>query len=110
VLPVAIVMALSAGYEICEWIAGASVGSSLGDAFLGAQGDPWDSQEDMACAAGGAMLAASLLRWRHSRAEARDPYRGGRARGLTAYGFAGPSGESAPAARASSSVSRARSL
>ena len=61
VLPVAIVMALSAGYEICEWIAGVSVGSSLGDAFLGAQGDPWDSQEDMACAAVGAMVAASLL-------------------------------------------------
>ena len=120
VLPVAIVMALSAGYEICEWIAGVSVGSGLGDAFLGAQGDPWNSQEDMACAAVGAMLAASLLRWQHSRAEAgrteRGPYRGGRvpapsrATALATYGLAGPSGERAAAARASSSVSRARSL
>ena len=73
----------------------------------------------MACAAVGAMLAASLLRWQHSRAEAvteREPYRGGRvpapsrATALAAYGLAGPSGERAAAARASSSVSRARSL
>lgn len=120
VLPVAIVMALSAGYEICEWIAGVTVGGNLGDAFLGAQGDPWDSQEDMACAAVGAMVAASLLRWHHSRAEARhaarDPHRGGRvaapsrATALAAYGLPGPPGERAPAARASSSVSRARSV
>jgi hypothetical protein len=64
----------------------------------------------------GAMLAASLLRWHHSRAEARDPYRGGRvpapsrATALATYGLAGPSGERAAAARASSSVSRARSV
>src|SRR4051794_19359823 len=105
-------VALSAGPEICEWIAGVSVGRSQGDAFPAAQGDPWDSQEDMACAAVGAMLAASLLRWHHSRAEARDPYRGGRAPAPSraTYGLAGPSGERAAAARASSSVSRARSV
>jgi uncharacterized membrane protein YjdF len=28
--------------------------------FLGTQGDPWDAEKDMACALGGALVAAAL--------------------------------------------------
>ena len=41
------------------------------DDFLGTQGDPWDTQSDMACALIGAIVALTLLsRW-HDRSLAR---------------------------------------
>ena len=56
--------AISAWYELIEW--GAAVALQQGaDAFLGSQGDPWDTQEDMACAGLGALLALTLLRRWH---------------------------------------------
>ena len=58
--------AISAWYELIEW--GAAVALQQGaDAFLGSQGDPWDTQEDMACAGLGALLALTLLRRWHDR-------------------------------------------
>ena len=65
-LPVELVLAFSAVYEIIEWVAAANVDPSAGLAFLGAQGDVWDAQKDMLVAAIGAalaMLIVMLLRW-----------------------------------------------
>jgi putative membrane protein len=44
-------------YELIEWGAAANVDASAGLAFLGAQGDVWDAQKDMALAGLGAILA-----------------------------------------------------
>ena len=68
-LPITFIMASSMFYEICEWLAAGLLGAGQGEAFLGAQGDSWDAQKDMALATGGAVLAmmgAKLSkRWRH---------------------------------------------
>jgi putative membrane protein len=55
-------LAFSAFYEISEWLVALLLGSSA-DAFLGTQGDPWDTQWDMFLALCGATLALALL-WR----------------------------------------------
>lgn len=58
-------MASHAGlYEVIEWLAAASVGGELGQAFLGTQGDEWDAQKDMALAILGSLLVMPILRWR----------------------------------------------
>lgn len=63
-------LAFSAFYELVEWWAALVLGAGA-DAFLGTQGDPWDTQSDMACAGLGALLAMTLLtRW-HDRSIAR---------------------------------------
>ena len=57
------VLGLSAAYELLEWQTAVWTGSSA-DAFLGTQGDPWDTQWDMACALIGASLGlATLAPW-----------------------------------------------
>src|SRR5256714_7470962 len=62
-----ICLAVSAAYELLEWRVAVATGSAA-DAFLGTQGDPWDTQEDMATAAIGALVAEPLMgRW-HDRA------------------------------------------
>lgn len=60
-------LGLSASYELLEWQTAVWTGSSA-DAFLGSQGDPWDTQWDMACALIGASLALGLLGRIHDRA------------------------------------------
>lgn len=45
-LVVCICMAISAWYELLEWLSAIIMGQSA-DAFLGTQGDPWDAQTDM---------------------------------------------------------------
>ncbi|HET8888678.1 MAG TPA: DUF2238 domain-containing protein [Candidatus Angelobacter sp.] len=58
-----ICLAVSAAYELLEWRVAVTTGSAA-DAFLGTQGDPWDTQEDMATAAIGAVTALLLFsRW-----------------------------------------------
>ncbi|HXI20293.1 MAG TPA: DUF2238 domain-containing protein [Gemmatimonadales bacterium] len=59
-------LALSATYELVEWGTALATGSAA-DAFLGTQGDPWDTQEDMFMAAIGAALALWLLPRIHDR-------------------------------------------
>lgn len=59
-------LALSASYELLEWRVAVGTGSAA-DAFLGTQGDPWDTQEDMATAAVGALVALLLLPKIHDR-------------------------------------------
>lgn len=58
-----ICLAVSAAYELLEWRVAVATGSAA-DAFLGTQGDPWDTQEDMATAAIGALMAMVFFsRW-----------------------------------------------
>jgi putative membrane protein len=59
-------LALSACYELVEWWA-ALLGGSAADAFLGTQGDPWDTQWDMFLALCGAVLGQLLLSRRQDR-------------------------------------------
>ena len=56
----ALCLAISAFYEFVEWFA-AVLGGSSADAFLGTQGDVWDTQWDMLMAFIGAMTAQILL-------------------------------------------------
>ncbi|WP_005036577.1 DUF2238 domain-containing protein [Holophaga foetida] len=59
-LPLDMVLALSAIYEIIEALTAHSAAPHLGDAFLGTQGDIWDAQKDMAMAATGAVVAMAV--------------------------------------------------
>ena len=59
-------LAISASYELIEWLA-ALLGGSSADAFLGTQGDVWDTQWDMFMALVGALSALTLLSRVHDR-------------------------------------------
>jgi putative membrane protein len=59
-------LAISACYEFIEWAA-AEIGGSQADAFLGTQGDVWDTQWDMLMALIGAIASQLLLSRRHDR-------------------------------------------
>ena len=62
-LVTAVALAVSALYELLEWGAAVALGAGA-DEFLATQGDPWDTQSDMALAWIGAMVAQALLaRW-----------------------------------------------
>jgi len=63
---VSICLAISASYELIEWAAAILTGTKA-QAFLGSQGDVWDTQWDMALALLGAILALSLLGKLHDR-------------------------------------------
>jgi putative membrane protein len=56
-LPLDLTLSLSAVYEILEWVAVQVAEPGAGLAFLGTQGDEWDTQKDMALAASGALIA-----------------------------------------------------
>ena len=66
----AICLAISACYEFIEWWA-AIIGGGSAEAFLGMQGDVWDTQWDMFMALCGAISAQLLLAGVHDRALAR---------------------------------------
>lgn len=63
-LVVCICLAVSATYELVEWLV-ALTSKEAADSFLGAQGDPWDTQADMALALVGACAALLMLRRWH---------------------------------------------
>ncbi|MBT9497216.1 MAG: DUF2238 domain-containing protein [Zoogloea sp.] len=63
-------LAISAVYELVEWRAAVMLGQGA-DAFLGTQGDPWDTQSDMAMALIGALAGQILLGGWHDRQLAR---------------------------------------
>lgn len=65
-LVVCVCMAISATYELVEWTS-AEVGGAQSDAFLGTQGDPWDTQKDMLMAGIGAVAALLALPRIHDR-------------------------------------------
>src|SRR4029453_3028172 len=62
----AICLAVSACYEFVEWFA-AVIGGGTAEAFLGTQGDVWDTQWDMFTALIGAITAQLLLSGIHNR-------------------------------------------
>jgi putative membrane protein len=71
-LALCVAMAISAWYELLEWWVAAATGSAA-DAFLGTQGDPWDTQKDMLLAGIGAVVAMTLMVRLHDRSLARLP-------------------------------------
>jgi putative membrane protein len=75
-LVVCVCLAVSATYELIEWLA-AILGGSSADAFLGTQGDVWDTQWDMFMALVGAVSALLLLSREHDRELARLAARDG---------------------------------
>ena len=72
VLVTAFCLAVSACYEFIEWWA-ALLGGESADAFLGTQGDVWDTQWDMFLALIGAVVAQLTLSRVHDRQLARLP-------------------------------------
>jgi putative membrane protein len=60
-LPLDVVLAASAVYEIIESTTARLSAPELGDAFLGTQGDIWDAQKDMTAAAAGALLTMLVV-------------------------------------------------
>ena len=63
-LVVCVCLAISAAYELVEWRTAVAKGEAA-EAFLGTQGDPWDTHWDMATALIGAVAAQLLLSRRH---------------------------------------------
>jgi len=62
-LAVAICLGISSAYELIEWAAALAMGQGA-DEFLGTQGNPWDTQEDMFMALVGAVVALlTITRW-----------------------------------------------
>jgi len=72
-LPVVIMLGFGAAYEIIEAVAASVLSPDAGDAFLGLQGDPWDTHKDMFMALAGASigmaLTAAAVRLRGRRAD-----------------------------------------
>jgi putative membrane protein len=64
VLVFSVCLAFSAFYELVEWWTALAVGEDA-EAFLGTQGDPWDTQTDMFLAGVGAIAALVLLARTH---------------------------------------------
>ncbi len=64
-------LGISAFYELLEWWVAALSGTAA-EAFLGTQGDVWDTQKDMALAGIGATLALLMLGKMHDRALKRE--------------------------------------
>jgi putative membrane protein len=59
-LSVCVALAVSALYELVEWWSALLLGQGA-DEFLGTQGDPWDTQEDMFMALIGALVAMAIF-------------------------------------------------
>ena len=73
-LAVVAVLALSGMYEVLEWGVARLVAPATASRFVGAQGDPWDAQQDMALAWVGATVVALATAVAH-RARARTRQR-----------------------------------
>jgi putative membrane protein len=69
-LVLCVCLAISALYELVEWWA-ALIGGEGADAFLGTQGDQWDTQWDMFVALLGAATALLVFSRLHDRQIAR---------------------------------------
>jgi len=72
-LVASVCLAFSAFYELIEWWVAAATGESA-EAFLGTQGDVWDTQWDMFLALIGAIAAQLLLASLHDRQLAVPPF------------------------------------
>ena len=58
------VIAVSALYEIFEWLIALLIAGPMADDYNGQQGDMWDAQKDMTLAFTGALVAAIILKLR----------------------------------------------
>jgi putative membrane protein len=73
-------LGVSAVYELIEWGAAVALGQGA-EEFLGTQGDPWDTQKDMALAGLGAATAlVTLSRWHDAQLSRLLPARAAAAR------------------------------
>jgi putative membrane protein len=73
-------LGVSAAYELIEWGAAVALGQGA-EEFLGTQGDPWDTQKDMALAGLGAIVAlVTLSRWHDAQLSGLLPARAAAAR------------------------------
>lgn len=59
-LPVVLILGYGAGYEIIEALAAWYLSPDAGEAFLGMQGDPWDTHKDMFQAFAGAVVSMAI--------------------------------------------------
>jgi putative membrane protein len=66
-LVLSICLAISACYELLEWLAATMTGAAAND-FIGSQGDVWDTQADMLMALIGAVCALVFFSHLHNRA------------------------------------------
>lgn len=57
VVPFIVIMAFAGSYEVVEWAAAFVLHPAASAGFLGAQGDFWDTQKDIAMAGAGALIA-----------------------------------------------------
>jgi putative membrane protein len=60
-LPLDVTLAMSAVYEIIEWLVAAKVDPKQALSFLGSQGDVWDAQKDMLSAGIGALILMLIV-------------------------------------------------
>jgi putative membrane protein len=60
-LPLDVTMSFSMLYELIEWLYASIAGGAAGAAFLGTQGDEWDSQKDMAIATLGGLISMTVV-------------------------------------------------
>lgn len=60
-LPIEITLSISAFYELIEWSVADIFFKAQGDAYLGTQGDIWDSQKDIFMAFSGAVIATTIV-------------------------------------------------
>jgi putative membrane protein len=78
-IPVVFSLGLGAGYEILEAVVAVVAGPDAGDAFLGLQGDPWDTHKDMFMGFAGSVVTMSvtgiMVQVRARRQRAREPER-----------------------------------
>jgi putative membrane protein len=72
-ISVSIVLAVAAFWELLEWWIALVAAPGVGTAFLGTQGDPWDTQWDMFLALVGAAVALPVLGWLHDRSIEKVP-------------------------------------
>lgn len=63
-LAICLILAVSTFFEVIEAIVSERISPGAGPAWLGAQGDEWDAQFDMAVALLGAMAAMLITHWR----------------------------------------------
>jgi len=61
VLAIEFVIAMSAIYELIEWLVAVIFAPDWAESFLGQQGDPFDGQKDMALATLGAILSIGVI-------------------------------------------------
>jgi len=75
-LTASIVLAIGAFYEFIEWWVAVLATPNLGTAFLGTQGDVWDTQWDMFLALVGAICTLALFQsWHDRQLHYSTPYR-----------------------------------